>query len=253
MLDYDGTLAPFADDRMQAALYPCVAERLVELRQLAETRLVFVSGRPARELPLLLPANLDAEIWGSHGREQLLPNGVYKFLPPTVEQTQALVSFERMLSEAGYETAIEKKLGSLAIHSRGLAESRARELKTLAEGLFAKVVSDSQSPVSLEWLPFDGGVEVRGSDCSKATAIKQILDDESGEVVVAYLGDDETDEDAFRALAGRGLRVLVRGEPRVTLADLWIRPPAELLAFLDRWLATISIHRNNAKREESNS
>lgn len=125
MLDYDGTLAPFADDRMQAALYPCGAERLRELRHLAETRLVFVAGRPVRELPLLLPANLNAEIWSSHGREQLLPNGAYKFVPPTVAQTHALVSF-------GYETAIEKKLGSLAIYSRGLAESRERQLRIYA-------------------------------------------------------------------------------------------------------------------------
>jgi len=253
MLDYDGTLAPFAEDRMQAALYPGVAQRLLELRQLAETRLVFVSGRPARELPLLLPANLNAEIWGSHGREQLLSNGVYKIVPPTLAQIQALAWFERVISEAGYQTAIERKPGSLAIHSRGLAESQEKQLRKTAEDLFAKMVSDSEFPPLLEWLPFDGGVEVRSSGCSKETAIKHVLDDESGEAVFAYLGDDLTDEDAFRALTGRGLRVLVRSEPRITLADLWVRPPAELLAFLDRFLATVSLQRNNLKRAESNS
>jgi hypothetical protein len=33
----------------------------------------------------------------------------------------------------------------------------------------------------------------------------------------------------------RGLAVLVRAELRDTAADLWIRPPRELIAFLRRW------------------
>ena len=52
---------------------------------------------------------------------------------------------------------------------------------------------------------------------------------------MAYLGDDRTDEDAFRALRGRGLSVLVRAEPRETAADAWIRPPEELIEFLRTW------------------
>ncbi|RME26788.1 MAG: trehalose-phosphatase, partial [Candidatus Zixiibacteriota bacterium] len=50
------------------------------------------------------------------------------------------------------------------------------------------------------------------------------------------LGDDRTDEDAFAALSSRGLKVLVRSEPRETAADLRLVPPDELRSFLDRWL-----------------
>jgi trehalose-6-phosphatase len=52
---------------------------------------------------------------------------------------------------------------------------------------------------------------------------------------IAYLGDDLTDEDAFRALKPRGLAVLVRAVLRDTSADVWIRPPRGLLHFLERW------------------
>lgn len=52
---------------------------------------------------------------------------------------------------------------------------------------------------------------------------------------MAYLGDDVTDEDAFHAVKPRGLAVLVRAELRETAADLWIRPPRELVAFLRSW------------------
>jgi trehalose-phosphatase len=240
MLDYDGTLAPFVEDRMRATPYPGVAERLVELRQLKETRLVFVSGRAAQELPLLLPAGLNAEIWGSHGCEHVLPNGALEVLPLTAAQSGDLALLEGQMSDAGYKSALERKPGSLAIHFRGLTESRQEHLRQTAEGLFAKMGSDPGSSTALEWLPFDGGVEVRSPMCSKALAVKHILDEEPTETVIAYLGDDQTDEDAFRALTGRGLRILVRTELRASLADIWVRPPSELLAFLDRFLATVS-------------
>ena len=54
--------------------------------------------------------------------------------------------------------------------------------------------------------------------------------------MMAYLGDDLTDEAAFRALDERGLGVLVRPKLRATSADIWIRPPEELLDFLRSWL-----------------
>jgi len=53
---------------------------------------------------------------------------------------------------------------------------------------------------------------------------------------MAYLGDDITDEDAFQALGNRGLKVLVRQEPRQTLADIQIKPPDDLFKFLDKWI-----------------
>jgi len=45
-----------------------------------------------------------------------------------------------------------------------------------------------------------------------------------------------TDEDAFRAIRGKGVGILVREALRPTAADLWIRPPEELLTFLAGWI-----------------
>ena len=52
----------------------------------------------------------------------------------------------------------------------------------------------------------------------------------------AYLGDDSADESAFQAMQGHGITVLVRSTLRPTAAEFWLKPPEELVAFLELWL-----------------
>ncbi len=48
-----------------------------------------------------------------------------------------------------------------------------------------------------------------------------------------YLGDDTSDEDAFRAVAGRGLGVLVAEEPRPSAAAFRLRDTVQVRAMLE--------------------
>jgi trehalose-phosphatase len=88
----------------------------------------------------------------------------------------------------------------------------------------------------LSLLDFDGGMEIRVPAKNKGDAVRTILDETRGTYAAAYLGDDETDEDAFRAIKGKGLSILVREGARPTMADLWLKPPEELIQFLNSWL-----------------
>jgi trehalose-6-phosphatase len=74
----------------------------------------------------------------------------------------------------------------------------------------------------------------------KGDAVRSILAGLEPTVPIAYFGDDITDEDAFRVLRGRGLTVLVKADYRETIADAWIRPPQELIDYLQRWFVNIS-------------
>ena len=76
---------------------------------------------------------------------------------------------------------------------------------------------------------------MRITGVSKAEAVKEILAESPADAVVAYLGDDLTDEDAFVALGARGAKILVSERSRPTAADIRLEPPEELLAFLDNW------------------
>jgi trehalose-phosphatase len=244
MLDYDGTLAPFVRERMQARMYPGVMERLFRIAFAPRTRLVVVSGRPARDFAALMPPELHIEIWGSHGCEHIAVDGQYFATPLSTTQQRCLTELEGELVRHGFGSVIEKKTGSLAMHTRGLGDSDAARVRALGENFHCSLLAGGMGGRGLELLPFDGGIELRGSGCSKASAVESILHDEPRDAPAAFLGDDVTDEEAFAALANRGvegsaLRVLVRPEPRPSAADVWLTPPEELLAFLDRWVAAV--------------
>jgi trehalose-6-phosphatase len=93
----------------------------------------------------------------------------------------------------------------------------------------------------LRLLEFEAGLELRmGRD--KGGAVEAILAETGTGGPVASLGDDLTDEAAFRAvnaLGTRGLSALVRRERRKTEAQVWMRPPGELRGFLERWARAV--------------
>jgi alpha,alpha-trehalase len=51
-------------------------------------------------------------------------------------------------------------------------------------------------------------------------------------VLPFYIGDDITDEDAFRALDGRGIAIVVADVPRPSAAHYFLRDPDEVRKFL---------------------
>jgi trehalose-phosphatase len=62
---------------------------------------------------------------------------------------------------------------------------------------------------------------------------------ESRNVLPIYIGDDRTDEDAFRALEKRGVAILVSEHPQVTAASYWLNNPEEVERFLHALIARL--------------
>lgn len=230
MLDYDGTLAPFREERDAALPYPGVRERLSVLIAAGHTRVVLISGRRADEVVRLAGLSPSPEVWGSHGWERLGPDGSYSLaeLPPGA--VQGLAEAVAAIAQT-YRARVEKKPASVAFHLRGLNASQAAAASAHVKAAWQAVAGAR----GMEVHPFDGGWELRVPGHNKGTAVRRLLDEGGPNANSAYLGDDLTDEDAFEAIADRGLGVLVRPEFRETAAALWLIPPEELLAFLDRW------------------
>jgi|SRR5579862_1673503 len=233
LLDYDGTLAPFQIERDRAVPYPEVPELLGKIIANG-TRVVLISGRSARELRQLCGIHPQPEIWGSHGAERLLPDGTYHLDALSPEQQNGLRQAEGFLRDQGLEARAEVKPTAVALHWRGLTQSAAEDLRSRVEPLWSELAGRN----GLELMEFDGGLELRLRGKDKGKAVVAILRECNPNAAMAYLGDDRTDEDAFRALHGKGLTVLVRDQNRPTSADMHLRPPGELIEFLHEWLAS---------------
>ena len=237
--DYDGTLAPFQVNKMQAYAYPGVAERLARIAS-GRTRLAFVSGRPAHELMTLLPLAAEAEIWGMHGREHREADGSYTLMEPHPQQRSALDQAQAELEQHGLGPWLERKAASVALHWRSLDAQRDAARLEQVRGLAERAFAPHAGQHALALLPFDGGLELRAEDQTKGHAVEALLA-HSDAHSAAFLGDDTTDEDAFAVLRAKGgLGLLVREPPRASQAHCSLRPPGELLDFLDSWLAVLS-------------
>lgn len=235
MLDYDGTLAPFHIDRHSAVPYPQVVPLLDRMLQSGGTRIVVITGRPVREVQALLQPLTGFEAWGAHGLEHLLPEGLLQPASIPAEVEALLEQAGQWLRKASLIQHSEIKTGGIAVHWRGLDPASTATLRQRTLEGWSQLATHS----GLRLLEFDGGLELRAARPNKGDAVEAVLQDVLPETPVAFLGDDLTDEDAFRILNGRGLSILVRTEHRQTHADAWLKPPQELIQFLESWLRAI--------------
>jgi trehalose-phosphatase len=231
MLDYDGTLAPFVEERDRAVPWPGLRPLLTELCADTRNRVVIISGRAVDDLKPLLGITPLPEIWGSHGWERLRADGSYDApdFPPGLRE---LFEKEWAWMQGRFDDArLERKPASVALHWRGLPGAERRAVEQEARKRWACF----REMDLLDLHAFDGGLELRAAGRTKGDAVHALLADTPPEVPAAYCGDDLTDEDAFAALEGRGLRVLVRAEARPTRADVHCIPPEGLHHLLHHW------------------
>lgn len=232
VLDYDGTLAPFRQNRGEAFPYPGVRHSLERIIAAKNTRVVLVSGRPVEEVKTLLGIVPAPEIWGVHGLQRLRPNGVCEMACVADADLEVFGKAKSWLGLHGLQHLAEIKPGSIAVHWRGIPHEEADRIDGKVRAAWVPLAARGR----MSLLEFDGGLELRLDGRNKGHAVRTILDELEPHVPMAYLGDDATDEEAFCALTGSGaLTVLVRSEWRETNAEMWIHPPDELLEFLNEW------------------
>lgn len=231
LLDYDGTLAPFRVERQQARPYPAAAEILARMLSAGHTRIVLVTGRPVEQVLELLDRLPVPEIWGVHGWERRMPDGRRADVAPDPTALGQLDEAWRAVQTAALRGRAERKRTTIALHWRGLPPERIADVRERARVAWTEVLESGR----FDLREFDGGLELRLRGRSKGDAVATIAEEQGPGVLLAYLGDDDTDEDAFAVVPAGGLGVLVRDRARPTRAQAWLRPPEELVAFLAAW------------------
>lgn len=237
LLDFDGTLAPFRVNRFTARPWAGVRELLRRVKDSGQTRMAVVTGRPAGEIAPMLGLDPQLEVWGLHGAERLYPDGRRELEQGPLATMEKLEELREQLKRDSMGGLFEEKANGVVMHWRGVPAQKAKQIEKRTRALFEPLAQMD----GLRLLEFEAGLELRVGR-NKGGAVEAILAETGTRGPVAYLGDDLTDEAAFRvvnAVGQRGLSVLVRRERRETEAQIWMRPPAELKGFLERWAQAV--------------
>jgi trehalose-phosphatase len=235
-LDYDGTLTPIVD-RPELAILSDEGRAVVDtLAKKLPT--AAVSGRDRPDVEQLI--GLDSLIYvGSHGFDITVPGGKKIENPITGDYQPMLDRVEQRLHDKldPIEGAlVERKKFSIAAHYRLVADSeypKFRQALDEIESSEPEIKEKSGKKVfelqpKLDW------------DKGKAVLwLLKALDLDGPEYVPMFFGDDVTDEDAFGALQGRGLSVIVSAKSddatdRTTAATYRVQDTEELLELLRR-------------------
>ena len=232
-LDYDGTLTPIVSRPHLAVLSESVRGTLSELAE--RWPVAIVSGRDRADVQRLV--GIDGLIYaGSHGFDirgpELSSEHGAAFLADLDGLEQALRQTLASIDGA----LLERKRYSLAVHVRGLAADAADAVESAVDAALSRQtrLRKGTGKMVFELLP--------RVDWNKGKAVLHILETlrtaGTGGLPI-YVGDDRTDEDAFMALAGRGVGILVAETPRETAAYYTLRDPGEVHRFLRRLLDAV--------------
>ncbi|MBD3297909.1 MAG: trehalose-phosphatase, partial [candidate division Zixibacteria bacterium] len=152
------------------------------------------------------------------------------------EARPELDNVERQLHEqldAIDGTFIERKPFSVAIHYRNVATAHHATVSDIVASIArdASHLKRHDGKMVIELLP--------DVEWDKGHAVNWIIDAlniDPEQSLVMYIGDDETDEDAFRAIHGRGLGIRVGDREITSLADYVLHDPDEVKSFLRQLL-----------------
>jgi trehalose 6-phosphate phosphatase len=226
-LDYDGTLTPIVSQPENAWLSDSMRQTLRELA--ARAPVAILSGRDLDNVRGRVA--IDGIIYaGSHGFDIAGPHGLRRQM--ATEFLPKLDTIEKELYEAldGIPgVRVERKRFSVAAHDRNVNEIDVPKVEQ-AVGEVAtrhRELRRINGKKVYELLP--------AIDWNKGKAVVWLLETlglERGNVRPIYIGDDSTDEDAFRVLEQSGIGILVSEQSQSTAARYSVKDPFEVERFL---------------------
>jgi trehalose 6-phosphate phosphatase len=235
-LDYDGVLTPIVDRPEDAVISDGMR---AAVRALAgRCPVCVVSGRDRQVVQDLMGID-DLVVAGSHGFDIWSPDeGTIAHDAGSGFEDAIADATDRLRADLGSipGVEIESKRVSVAVHYRHVDPEQHAKVGALVDALLA------ERPEQLKVTPGKKVYELQPKiDWDKGRAVLYLLETlglDTEEVVPLYLGDDITDEDAFRALSGLGVGIII-GHPadpevaeRATAADFVLASTTEVEQFL---------------------
>ena len=233
-LDYDGTLCPLQEHPSRARLSNGMHRALGACAERDDIDISIISGRSLHDIRSIV-GHERLSYAGNHGLEIAgpdIPDFVHEDLVHYRERAEDLAANLEELALDGAWT--EAKGPTLTYHFRAVPENRRQALVERAHEIINQA-----------------GYQARDAHCAvearppigwdKGRAVLHVLRTRYGPswseaVRVVYVGDDQTDEDAFRFLAGLAMTFRVGSADTPTAATRRLPDVAAVQALLD-WLA----------------
>ena len=239
-LDYDGTLTPLVDHPSKARLSEGVRQLVRKLACQPGVGVALVSGRTLADLSRAVGVRGLCYV-GNHGLEMKSPKMHY--INPAARRIRPILKRVardlRTVLEPIQGVWVEDKGLTLTVHYR----SAAPDLELLVKNGFHEVVNPYVLKrlvrISVGKQVFEVRPPVRWT---KGELIQWLLAcwtaaTKAARILPIYVGDDETDEDAFESLEKQGVTVVVDPAMPLTKAQYRIGSPTEVEQFLQQLLA----------------
>ena len=219
--DYDGTMAPIVANPDDARPLAESAAALRELAALPSTTAALISGRALRDLATLSRMPAEVHLVGSHGSE--FDTGFVHAIDDAAKTLLGRIKDALSAIAAEFPgVAIEIKPASVALHVRNADPADAKEAQEKAHAVsqhWDAQITEGKAVLEFAVIQTDKGQAL------------DILRHQEGASATIFIGDDVTDEKAFRRLHGPDIGIKVGdGE---TLAGYRIESPEEVAAVLE--------------------
>ena len=240
LLDYDGTLTPIVKKPELAQLSGANRRLLQNLGK--KLILGIISGRSLKDIKHLVkvPGIIYA---GNHGLEIEFPGKVYShtknksfgvgvYVIPGVSGFSKLLDklasilYQRLVHIPG--VIVEHKGLTLSLHYRSVNRLRHAEVRRLFNNVVNPFIKTDKVEITTGKKVF----EIRPPiEWDKGRVVVKIMRRVKGGVLPIYIGDDVTDEDAFKAIRNNGITIYV-GRPRESYAQYFVWNVEEVIRFL---------------------
>jgi trehalose-phosphatase len=226
-LDYDGTLTAIVSQPENAGLSDSMRQALRELAVRAPVAIL--SGRDLDDVRRRV--DIDSIVYGgSHGFDIAGPRGLRRQMATDFLRNLDVVEkelHEGLDSVPG--TRVERKLFSVAGHYRNVKENDVAAVERAFGAVAARHpelrrIDGKKVYELLPHIAWDKGKAV--------IWLLETLGLDRENVRPVYIGDDRTDEDAFRALQQSGIGILVSEQSQPSAASYSLKDPAEVERFL---------------------
>ena len=232
-LDFDGTLVPIRKDPSQCVLAEEMKEQLKLLADSERCYLSILSGRSLPDIKGMVGIR-NTCYSGNHGLI-ISGNDMTYIHPKALIAKPFIDKAVRMLNKeiAGIEGAwIEGKKLTASLHFRSVLKKEVPSVKKA----FYKIVSEFSGDRRLAVIKGKMFLELApDASWNKGSAALWILNNLKGKYLPVYVGDDWTDENAFRALNKKGITIRV-GKSAKTAANYYLKNQKEVAEFLKKVL-----------------